>query len=890
MDGPHQPSATTLQRLAVPGALAAAGLLFVVGTLLTFRTPVAEYFIEGALRDIGLKDVDLTVADVGFSGIIIEGLRAEGDALQVAKIDARFSPFGLLRSRFESVTVDKLAANLTWDSSGLKLGSFQTDPSSGPLQLPYIGELRASDMLLRVITPSATYSAPLSVTATPAVNGWDAVATGTLEGPGARVGLEWTGIIAPTDLAQSSGKGRFDIAVDDFVIPGTDDRLDAKGLIALDAGNGIFAVTLPQPLTFSTTLSPNSNRFTLLQGLERLPWSFTLAPSVSDAALVFSAAGARRAVRFDLAANGTAGDGRMNVVLVGEAARTAQATEFQLATALAEFQRVPFGGGAVSGRFAVSDFGGSTRAAKGKADATIDMAGVSISDVKLEDARAIMSTAIVVADGGVKFDVAALRILLTRGGVKGWRLDKPAELTLAKTAKSPQNLRLGPIGSGVAADFAVTLPEVTLQSQERPEDRVIFRAPDLRMNASSSFLTLTTTLKGTDVFLSHPSAEMRDGRFDLKFDGGAPSGTASARLVRLGAADPDKPAGALVTNATLANKGNTITVRGALATATGAKIADYTADLSSDFARGTAAFAMPKTSFERGGKFDAADLAFITPVSDLTGAIGIDAKASWSPSRSTQSATATLQDVSFAMGDISVVGLTTAVELAGLTPPRSAGTHKLSIKSVTAGLPLSDVSAEYTLAGDGTAVVKQAAVNVAGGQLTLTNAVLPLDGGNSAFALGVHKLDMGVLAAQAAVDGLSVSGTLSGSVPLRSDETGYHFADGLLRSDNPGKLIYKPATPSPALTGNQGGALLLQALSNFTYDRLSVTLNGPLTEDISLLVGLAGKNPDLYGGYPIEFNLNLTGRLTQILRQGIVGYGIPADLERQLREGKQPKP
>lgn len=890
MDGPHQPRPTPLQRLAAPAGLALAAVLFLAGTVLTFKTPAAEYFIAGALRDAGLKDVSLTVAKVGLNEITVQDLAAEGGALQVARIDARFTLPGLIRARFESVTIEKLAATLTWDNAGVKLGSFQPDPNSGPLELPYIGEFRASDMLVRVVTPSATYSAPLSVTATPVANGWDALAVGTLEGPGVRVGLNWAGVIAPADPAQSSGNGRFDIAVDDFNIPGTADRLDAQGLVTLEAGDGVFTLRVAQPLTISTALSTRPDQSTLLQGLGDFPWSITIAPSASDAALVFTAAAERRAVRFDIAANGAAGAGRMTFALAGEAARTPEATEFRLEDAMAELQRIPFGGGAVSGRLAVTNFGGTPSAAEGKINATIDLAGVNLDGVTLEDARAVMASTMRIADNALTFDIETLRLLFTRGGVDGWRLDTPAELTLAKTTNSPQSLSIGPLGSGLKADLAVTLPELALQSLKAPDARAILRAPNLRLTAGTKLLTLAASLQATDISLDHPSAAARDGRFDVKLDGTAMSGTASARFVRIGANTTDAPAGALITNATLATKGDTYAVRGTLSTAAGAKLGDYTADLSSDLARGTASLAMPKIRFERGGKFDAADLSFIAPVNDLTGTIGLDAKASWGPARSAQTATATLEDVSFAMGDVSVVGLTTALELDELSPPRSKGTHKVTVQSIAAGLPLTDLTAEYALAGDGTAVVKQASVNVAGGQITLANAVLPLDGGNSAFALGVQKLDMSLLATQAAIDGLSVTGTLSGSIPLRSDETGYHFAEGLLRSDAPGRLIYKPGAPSPALSENQGGALLLQALSNFTYDRLSLTLNGPLAEEISLLVGLAGKNPDLYGGYPIEFNLNLTGRLTQILRQGVVGYGIPADLERRLREGKPPVP
>jgi Dicarboxylate transport. len=47
---------------------------------------------------------------------------------------------------------------------------------------------------------------------------------------------------------------------------------------------------------------------------------------------------------------------------------------------------------------------------------------------------------------------------------------------------------------------------------------------------------------------------------------------------------------------------------------------------------------------------------------------------------------------------------------------------------------------------------------------------------------------------------------------------------------------------------------------------------------------IAGKNPDFYGGYPVEFNLNLTGKLDQILIQSLAGYRIPKTLEDSLKQ------
>jgi hypothetical protein len=886
--GPSQTRPTTLERLVAPVGLALAASLFFLGTLLVFRAPIAAYLIEDALRDAGLSDVSLRIAKVGADGLTVRDLAAESGALRIAQIDADFTILGILRSRIDSLTVDKLAATLTWDADGLKLGNFRPALDSEPLTLPYVGRLRG-DMDIVVNTPAASLRAPVSLSAEAVANGWNATANGTVEGPGVNVVLDWAGVISPADLSQSAGRGRFDLTVDDFLLPGSATRLDARGLVTLDAGNGVFAVSVTQPLMFSTSAPAEGTQSTLLQDLGRLPWSVTIAPSQSEAALVFTAAGERRAVRVDIAAAGQAGAGRMNLALAGEAARGSQTTEFQLSKAHVDMRGLPLGGGAVSGHFTVSNFAGTPSSAKGRIDAAFDVAGVMIADAALEDARASLSSVVSLADGNVKLDLDTLRFNLNRGVLGTWVLAAPAELSLATAAKSAQSISIGPLGLSNTADLALSLPELALRPRGEETAQIVVRAPDLRLTANSKLLALGASVAATNLSVSHPAAEMQSGRLDLKLGDGAASGTASGRFVRIGTAVEGKtPTGALVTNATLTTTGDDYDFRGTLASASGQKLGDYTARISLDFERGTATLSIPKTEFARGGKVDAADLGFLAPVSDLSGTIGLQAKTAWDGERRTDSATATLEDVGFALGDVSVAGLTTTLDLAGLSPFRSDNQNRLTAKSITAGLPLTDLTADFTLPGDGTVIVSEGAVDVAGGRITLAAAVIPIDGQPGTFSLGVQKIDMGQLAAQAKVEGLSVSGTLTGTLPLRSDQAGYHFVDGVLRADGPGRLAYKPASPPEALAQNQGGALLLEALSNFTYDRLSVTLNGPVTEEISLAVALAGKNPDLYGGYPFEFNLNVSGRLTQILRQGLVAYGVPADLERQIREGKRP--
>ena len=110
------------------------------------------------------------------------------------------------------------------------------------------------------------------------------------------------------------------------------------------------------------------------------------------------------------------------------------------------------------------------------------------------------------------------------------------------------------------------------------------------------------------------------------------------------------------------------------------------------------------------------------------------------------------------------------------------------------------------------------------------------------------------------------------------------IAGGVLETDRPGQLRYRPAKPPSALQA--GGAnvnLLLQALENFHYEALRITLDGRTDAAMAIGLHVRGANPELYGGYPIEFNLNLEGELANILRSGLATYQVPERIREQMR-------
>ncbi|MEZ5826763.1 MAG: YdbH domain-containing protein [Geminicoccaceae bacterium] len=84
------------------------------------------------------------------------------------------------------------------------------------------------------------------------------------------------------------------------------------------------------------------------------------------------------------------------------------------------------------------------------------------------------------------------------------------------------------------------------------------------------------------------------------------------------------------------------------------------------------------------------------------------------------------------------------------------------------------------------------------------------------------------------------------------------------------------------VTDKAGMALLLQALENFHFDRLNLTLHGRVDEQMQVSLHLEGRNPDLYGGHAFELNVNLEGALALLAGQAVDTWRVPDLLARKI--------
>jgi hypothetical protein len=129
---------------------------------------------------------------------------------------------------------------------------------------------------------------------------------------------------------------------------------------------------------------------------------------------------------------------------------------------------------------------------------------------------------------------------------------------------------------------------------------------------------------------------------------------------------------------------------------------------------------------------------------------------------------------------------------------------------------------------------------------------------------------------------LSGSGRLSGKIPFAFVSDGIEIKDAELHSTVSGTLRYRAGERAAAPADN----IALQALQDFHYDTMKIWINYEPDGAYRVRLRLEGRNPDLYNGYPIAFNLNLSGELPDLLRAGILQGNLGEQILKDIQSDR----
>lgn len=134
-----------------------------------------------------------------------------------------------------------------------------------------------------------------------------------------------------------------------------------------------------------------------------------------------------------------------------------------------------------------------------------------------------------------------------------------------------------------------------------------------------------------------------------------------------------------------------------------------------------------------------------------------------------------------------------------------------------------------------------------------------------------------------ALEGEDVSGTgmLSGSLPVQFSTAGVEVRNGLLQSLPPGGVI-RLGEQFASPTGQPGLDFAVAALSDFSYDTLTASVDYSPAGDLKLGVALRGHNPKVERGRRINYNVNVSENVPALLQSLKADQLITDQVERRV--------
>lgn len=288
-------------------------------------------------------------------------------------------------------------------------------------------------------------------------------------------------------------------------------------------------------------------------------------------------------------------------------------------------------------------------------------------------------------------------------------------------------------------------------------------------------------------------------------------------------------------------------------------------------------------SFAPGGRQPADLSPALGPssIGEIAGTLTASGRIGWGQ-RLTSTAELSLEDLTLTTSGATVRGVNGTIRADGLFPLSLPDGQVLTVAGADLGFPLDEGAVAFGLAEGNRLSIQGVGFGFAGGVLALQPFHTVIGDRSVELVAMMQGVDLARLSQIFPVEGLMLSGSLDGRIPIRLIEDTISIEGGVLESTEPGVIRYVTTVPLGP-EGEGGVALLLNAVQNFQYEGLRVTVDGKTGDDLEVAIRLTGANPELYDGFPIALNINLAGELEQILRSGLRSIGIADEAGSLLR-------
>ncbi len=223
-----------------------------------------------------------------------------------------------------------------------------------------------------------------------------------------------------------------------------------------------------------------------------------------------------------------------------------------------------------------------------------------------------------------------------------------------------------------------------------------------------------------------------------------------------------------------------------------------------------------------------------------------------------------LRDLSGIYDRTLVKGINADMQLSLHDSQFNISSDNLVINQINHGLELGPLkaSAQYsaTMAQPGTGVIalEQLALQVMGGNLSVSPQQLDLAQESNQLTFQINQLDLAQLLQQHPSTDIKGQGKLSGTLPISISKQGITIKAGRVAAEQPGgKIQYQSASSSGMGSVNQSMQLVFSALEDFHFTVLASEISYDTSGKLLLALNLRGANPALQQGRAINLNINL---------------------------------
>ena len=231
-------------------------------------------------------------------------------------------------------------------------------------------------------------------------------------------------------------------------------------------------------------------------------------------------------------------------------------------------------------------------------------------------------------------------------------------------------------------------------------------------------------------------------------------------------------------------------------------------------------------------------------------------------------------------GELRLDNLVAALHFDSLLPLTTPPGQEVLVGRLDIGVPVTQGRMEVQLRADGKIEAVVTALSMFGGAVVTDPFVIDPATGDLAALLRADGLVLDELLGSAELGTLTSTGTLTGEIPISVMGGELSISGGRLQAvPGGGVIVYAPNQSGDAVgAANDSVALVLEALKNFHYDDVVMTIDEGEAETLDLRLALSGRNPALYDGKPFELNIAISGPLREVLNQGLDTITMPPDM------------